>query len=70
MSLKKPTVSFKNLLLQEPALDPPAAEINLRRSAPAIISMEPHDHGVFVTTKEGRLYIIPWANIRHAELNA
>lgn len=61
---------FKSLLLQEPALDPAITSPDITRSHPKIKSLEPCEHGVFVLMDNGRSYVIPWANIRHAELLA
>lgn len=61
------SLKIKCLLLQQAALDPPNITVRIGGEA-NVKSISPHESGAFVLTESGRTYIIPWTNIRHAEV--
>lgn len=65
--------TISNILLQEPALDPPQETINPERKGCPAQSMEMTRNGVWVVAKnqKGILagYLIPFENIRHIEFD-
>lgn len=65
----KPQLAIKCLLLMQPALDPPNITIRLGGEA-KVKTIAPHESGAVVSTETGRSYIIPWSNIRHAEIES
>lgn len=61
-------LKYSQLLLCQPALDPPSTTVFVGRSG--VLTITHQDFGPAVMLDSGRSYIIPWSNIRHAEIDA